>query len=183
MRRILISCLVACSLLAAARPSAAQGLLPPSFGSWNAGARQPVTLEQIAGTNAEAIREYGFKAIERVEYARKADTLTVTLYRMMDPSAAYGAFTYLRPAGMRPQYISRYAAGSANRALVVVGNLLIDANGAAVALSMKDIGMLAGTLKSRADPSPFLRSAYICPKKEWCLAPSIILWGRLHFTR
>jgi hypothetical protein len=165
VRRILISCLVACSLLAMARPSAAQALLPPSFGSWSAGAAQPVTLEQIAGADAAAIREYGFKAIERQEYARGADTLAVTLYRMMDPSAAYGAFTYLRTAGMAPQSISRYAAASSNRALVVVGNLLIGASGATVAHSIADLGTLAASLKSKADPTPFPSIALHLPEE------------------
>jgi hypothetical protein len=147
--------LVACFPLAAAHPSAAQALLPQSFAGWNAGAAQPVNLGQFSAADAAAIREYGFKTVERVEYARGAETLTVTLYRMMDPSAAYGAFTYLRPAGMPSQNISQFSAGSANRALVVVGNILIDASGAAVAKSMKDIRTLASALISKADPSPY----------------------------
>ncbi len=155
MRRLLISCLIACCSLAMAHPSSAQGVLPPSFGSWNERAAQPIALEQIAGLDVAAIREYGFKAVERADYARGAGTLNVTLYRMSDPSAAYGAFTYLRPAGMQASNISRYAAASANRALVVVGNFLIDANGAAVAGSLNDIESLAGSLKAKADPTAF----------------------------
>jgi hypothetical protein len=155
VRRILLSCLIACSLLATAHLSAAQGLLPPSLGSWTAGAAQAATLEQAAGADAAAIREYGFVAVERAEYARGAEALSVTLYRMADPSAAYGAFTYLRPAGMAPSNLSRFAAASANRALVVVGNFLIDANGAAVAQSRNDIESLAAALKSKADARPF----------------------------
>ncbi len=155
MRRILLFCLIGCSLLATAHRAAAQGLLPPSFGSWNSRGREPVTLDQAAGADAAAIREYGFVAIERAGYARGADALSVTLYRMADPSGAYGAFTYLRPAGMAPSNAPQYAAASANRTLVVVGNFLIDATGAPIAQSLKDIESLAGRLKSRADHRPF----------------------------
>jgi len=155
VRRILFPCLVACALLAAPHPSAAQGLLPPSIGSWNARSAQPVTLEQVAGADAPAIREYGFKAVERSEYARGTGVLTITLYRMADPSGAFGAFTYLRPAGMSPRDFSRYAAASGNRALVVIGNFLIDVNGSAAGQSMKDIAALVDTLKPKADRSPF----------------------------
>jgi hypothetical protein len=56
---------------------------------------------------------------------------------------------------MAAQSISRYSAASANRVLLVVGNLLIDANGSSVAKSMKDIGTLAAALTSKADASPF----------------------------
>jgi hypothetical protein len=142
-------------MMGAARPSSAQGLLPPSVGAWNSGAAQAVTLEQAAGDDTSAIREYGFAWVERKDYTRSADSLSVTLYRMSDPSAAYGAFTYLRTAAMAPSKMTQYAAASPNRALVVVGNFLIDADGAAVAHSMKDIQSLADGLKPKSDQRPF----------------------------
>ncbi len=101
------------------------------------------------------IREYGFVAAERAEYTRGTDALGVTLYRMADPSGAFGAFTYLRPAGMAASNLSQYAAASPNRALVVVGNFLVDASGAAVAQSRKDLESLAAALKPKADARPF----------------------------
>lgn len=155
MRRILIICAIALCMMATTHPSSAQGLLPSSFGAWNGGASQALTLEQAAGADASAIQEYGFKSAERVEYTREQDKLVVTLYRMTDPSAAYGAFTFLRAAGMAPSKLAQYAASSPNRALVVVGNFLIDADGAAVARSLNDIGSLADALKSKADPRPY----------------------------
>ncbi len=155
MRRILILCVLACSMLAAAHPSAAQSLLPASLGSWTAGAPQTITLEQADGPDAAAIREFGFLSVERADYTLGAKSLTVTLYRMSDPSAAYGAFTYLRPAGMASSNLAKYAAASPKRALVVVGDFLVDADGPAVAQSRDAIENLVGALKPKADPRPF----------------------------
>jgi hypothetical protein len=135
--------------------SAAQGLLPASFGSWNSRGGQAITLEQAAGADAAAIREYGFIGIGRAEYERGADTLSVTLYRMADPSDAYGAFTYLRPGGMATSNLAHFASTSPNRALLVVGNFLIDVSGPAVANSHDDIQSLASILQPKADSRPF----------------------------
>lgn len=152
MRRILLTCVFAFFLVVAARPSAAQGLLPSSFAGWTTGASQSF---QIADADLGAMQEYGFKTAERTEYTHGSDKLVVTLYRMTDPSAAYGAFTYLRPANMAVSNISRYAATSPNRALLVVGNFLIDADGPAIAHSADDLKGLADALKSKADHRPF----------------------------
>ncbi|HEV3218588.1 MAG TPA: DUF6599 family protein [Candidatus Acidoferrales bacterium] len=155
MRRILLSCVTACVSLAGAYPAAAQRFLPPSVGSWSAGSAQSVTLDQAARADAPAIREFGFVGIERADYARGAGKFTVTLYRMTDPSGAYGAFTFLRPAGMATSTLAEHAAAASSRALVVVGNFLIDADGAAVGHSSKDIESLANALKPKADARPF----------------------------
>jgi hypothetical protein len=155
VRRTLLSFVMTCFLLAMAHSSAAQGLLPSSFGDWNSRGGQPVTLEQAAGADAGAIRECGFVAIERAEYARGEETLSVTLYRMADPSDAYSGFTLLRPAGMAPSNFAHFSATSADRALAVVGNFVIDVNGAAVAQSHNDIESLARSLKRKADSRPF----------------------------
>jgi hypothetical protein len=154
VRRILLSLMIACSLLAMAHSSSAQGLLPSSFENWTSGGSQSVALDQVAGADAAAIREYGFVRAERAEYTRGSDKVTVTLYRMSDPSDAYGAFTYLRQAGMAPSSIAQFAAASPARALFVVGNFLIDVSGP-VGHFKDGIDILIGTLKPKADGRPF----------------------------
>ena len=155
MRRSLIVCFFAYALLATAHPAAAQRLLPASFGGWNENTWQSVSLEQALGEDAAAIREYGFVAVERADYVRGKGTLSLTLYKMVDPSAAYGAFTFLRAPEMTQSKISIYSASSASRALIVIGNFLVDANGSGVSLASSDLKSLAVALKSKADPRPF----------------------------
>lgn len=140
------------------RPARAQSILPPVFGNWTisqATSVEPVTLDLAAGTDAAVVKEYGFQAIERQQYARGKDGLTVTLYRMTDPTAAYGAFTYLRPAGMQTSKLARFAAASPNRALIVVGNLLLDVSGMNLARSASELETLVASLTTKADRRPY----------------------------
>lgn len=141
----------------------AQGLLPASAGDWTASANAsllaPAQLEAVAADQADVLREYGVTSAEQRQYARGQQTASITLYRMVDPSAAYGAFTFLRDAQMQPLDLGdsvSYAATARDRTLFVVGNLLLvtaSAPGerpANVALS----GM-AATLLPRADARPY----------------------------
>ena len=57
-------------------------------------------IEQLASERANILREYGINGGERRDYANGTGQLTVTLYRMVDPSAAFGAFTFLRDPDM-----------------------------------------------------------------------------------
>jgi hypothetical protein len=145
-------------LACTAESAGAQSLLPPMFGDWSiaqTSAAAPNTLEQAAGDDAAIFREYGFEAIEHQQYAHGSEALGVTLYRMTDPTAAYGAFTYERTEEMRTIEASKYAAASQNRALVVVGNLLLDVNGAHVGEKVDALKALVGSVQPKADRRPF----------------------------
>jgi hypothetical protein len=115
-----------------------QGLLPPSFGSWTAPAPSTQVsagqIAQFAGDKAAILHEYGVSGAERRDYAQGGVSVTATLYRMTDPTAAFGAFTFLRSPGMTalaPGKAAAYAAGSADRALFVAGNLVVELSPAA----------------------------------------------------
>ena len=115
-----------------------QGLLPPSFGSWTAPAPSTQVsagqIAQFAGDKAAILHEYGVSGGERRDYAQGGVSVTATLYRMTDPTAAFGAFTFLRNPGMAalaPGKAAAYAAGSADRALFVAGNLVVELSTAA----------------------------------------------------
>src|SRR5579884_1223866 len=114
-------------------PLAAQtaGILPGSFGGWMASGpatqSAPGQLEQFANGNAAVLREYGVTSAERREYTEGNGKLTVTLYRMEDPSAAFGGFTFLHNPEMTEIKATdpvSYAAGARGHMLLVVGNLL-----------------------------------------------------------
>src|SRR5579863_1308743 len=100
MRRLLRIYFGILCLAAAAHPAAAQGILPSSFAGWTASAPPtaipPAGLDPLLGPDTPAFREYVVKSVEQRSYAQGAQAASVTLYRMRDPSSAYGAYTFLR---------------------------------------------------------------------------------------
>jgi len=127
------------------------------FDSWTiaqTASTQPVSLNQAVGPDAPIIQEYGFEAIEHQDYAHGANTLGVTLFRMEDPTAAYGAFTYLR-AGMPDATLTKFSAESSNRALIVQGNFLLDVTGDHLSQDSNDLKDLAVALAAKADRRPY----------------------------
>ena len=157
MRKLVIFCL----FLASGGVASAQSVLPAGFGQWTgvplAASAKP-SLEQVTGANAPLFKEYGYQSLQQSDYLRKGDTLHVTLYRMADPTAAYGAFTLLRSAAtdLRTSTLERYAALGANRALIVVGNYLLDVTGKHIPhRADDDLSGLTASLKTNADQRAF----------------------------
>jgi hypothetical protein len=114
------------SALFAAIPASAQSFLPPSFAGWTSNAKAAFSP---TGAPASAAKEYGFASGERAVYTRGADTLAVSLYHMNDPSGAYGEYSYLRTSDMARAGLAEHSAISPNRALVLIGNLVLDVDG------------------------------------------------------
>src|SRR6266851_4362289 len=122
MRRLLRVCLGMLCLFVPARPAAAQGILPSTFAGWTATA--PATavlsagLDPLLGPDTPAFREYVVKAVEQRSYTQGAQTAAVTLYRLRDPSSAYGAYTFLRDDALSAVDLGSYASASHDRALI-----------------------------------------------------------------
>ena len=166
MRRIVFVCLLAVvALVPLQRASAQTPMLPGAFSDW----ATPISsilpcstnsdsLNKAAGADAPVIQEFGFKCVESVPYGHNVtskDSLSVTLYQMADPTAAYGAFTYLRPGNMPISKIADYAALSPTRALIVVGNFLLDITGEKLNQSTEALSELIASLKPKSDPRPY----------------------------
>jgi hypothetical protein len=152
-------------------PLAAQAILPASVGTWaSTGAATQVPaqqVEQLANDRANILREYGITSGERREYADGNDKTTVTLYRMVDPSAAFGAFTFFREPDMAlpgPVTSASYGAGKRGHALLVVGNLFMDVISAKREMSGADLNTLAQSVASQADRRPYPPIAGFLPK-------------------
>src|SRR6202166_4394406 len=98
MRRLLRICLGILCLVVAAHPAAAQGILPSSFAGWTAVAPSTIVpstgLDPLLGPDTAAFREYIVKSVEQKSYLQGAQAASVTLYRLRDPSSAYGAYTF-----------------------------------------------------------------------------------------
>jgi len=155
----LLTALCLAALLFNTIPAHAQSksILPASFAGWTASSRQP--FAPPAGTQAPAIAgEYGFDAGEQVVYIRGTDSLNVTLYKMKDPSGAYGEYSYLRTPEMPRADLTAHSAMSSDRALALDGNLLLDVSG-------RDLPKLTGDLKALV--------AAVAPRAETGLLPSL----------
>src|SRR5882757_9487923 len=100
MKRFLRIVATILCFVAASRSARAQALLPASFAGWSATTPPSVTpaagLDPLLGGDAIAFREYVVESVEQRSYAQGAQTAAITLYRLRDPSSAYGAYTYLR---------------------------------------------------------------------------------------
>jgi hypothetical protein len=161
MRRLVRICLSLFCLAVAAHPAAAQGVLPSTFGSWSASAPStpvPLTaLDPLFGPDATAFREYAVKSAERRSYAQGTQTASVMLYRLRDPSSAYGAYTFLYNDALAASTLGSYSGVSHDRALFVVGEMVLD-----VTVPAKqprpadaDLKQLADLLDKKADHTPY----------------------------
>jgi hypothetical protein len=145
-------------------PSSAQGILPNSFGSWTgnakAGLNSPVIYNgdhvgsMLAAQQASARQEYGFISGEEGTYALGKDTLQVTLYRMKDPSGAYGLYSFLRSPDMAHATSGDHSVMSRERALLLAGNLVLDVRGADLQRYGQDLNALVASVTPKAEQGP-----------------------------
>jgi len=146
-------------LIAAARPAAAQSFLPSAFGQWSAAEPSVVVpaagFDQAVGPDAPILHEYFAKSLEQRTYAHGSQTAPVKLYRFRDPSSAYGAFTFLENESLTPLDLGAYAASANDRALIVVGDFLVDVTGKPARPSNADLRQLIASLDKVADRTPF----------------------------
>jgi hypothetical protein len=148
----------------AALPASAQGILPNSFAGWSgdtkAGLNPPVVYngDHVGSMNAEqqaaARQEYGLLASEEGTYSLGKDTLQVTLYRMKDPSGAYGLYSYLRSPDMAHAALTDHSVMSRERALVLTGNLVLDIHGSDLVKNRNDLSALVSAISSKAEQGP-----------------------------
>ncbi len=182
---LLCGALLPLFLLGSGRGASAQGILPANPGGWDAagGANVvgPAQLQNFAGEQSEILREYGVIAAEQRQYlsgagagAQDRQTVTLTLYKMVDPTAAYGAFTFLRDPAMRRMNLGdsvAYAAAGSDRALLVVGNYLVVALFAGPMPADSLFNDVAGALLPHADGRPYPLIAGYLPRSN-ALAPA-----------
>jgi hypothetical protein len=101
------------------------------------------------------MREYLLKSIETRAYTQGTQTALIALYRFRDPSSAYGAYTFLRNDSLSPVELGSFGCAAGDRALVVVGNLLLDVVAKSPRPSDADLKQLVASLDKVADHSPF----------------------------
>jgi hypothetical protein len=148
----------------AAVPASAQAPLPNSFAGWtgttSAGLNPPVIYnsDHVGSINAQqqaaARQEYGFLSGEEGTYSLGKDTLRVTLYRMKDPSGAYGLYSYLRTPEMAHAGPNDHSVMSREEALVLLGNFVLDIHGSDLVRNSGDLNALVSGLASKSQQGP-----------------------------
>jgi hypothetical protein len=138
-----------------AGPSSAQSILPQTFAGWTAGTTLTPTIG-FKGLAAETVsHEYGIVSGEKASYARSKDTLLeVSLLRMKDPSGAYGMYSYLRSPDMGHSDPGGHSVMSQQRALFLVGNLVLDIRGADLQKYGPDLNALVAAVTPKAEQGP-----------------------------
>jgi hypothetical protein len=145
----------------AAYPARPTNILPSSFSGWSAPAPSslstPAQLDGFLGAEALPFREYVVKSIEQRTFTQGDRTATITVYRLRDPSSAYGAYTFLRNDSLSPVSLGSFASASRDRALIVVGEFLLDVTVPAKQQrpSDEDLKQLADSLEKTADQTPY----------------------------
>ena len=165
MHRLLRICLGILGLAVVALPTAAQGILPSAFAGWTASAPPTIisttgpttALDSLLGTDSAAFKEYVVKWVEQRTYSQGAQMASITLYRMRDPSSAYGAYTFLLNDSLSADALGSYASASRDRALIVVGEMLLDVSAPAKQTRPPDADLkqLADLLDKKADHTPY----------------------------
>jgi uncharacterized protein DUF6599 len=154
IRLIAIVALIVCSSAVAQ----GQGALPGSFAGWSASSKSGYTPGQGGQANsslaAAIAQEYDFVSGEHVTYTSAAETLDVALYEMKDPSGAYGEYSFLRAADMPRANLAEHSSMSSNRALALVGNLVLDIRGSNLPKIDTALKALTDDVAKRAQTGP-----------------------------
>jgi uncharacterized protein DUF6599 len=172
MRRLVRIFLGLLCLAVAAVPAAAQGVLPASFAGWiSSTPSTPVplaALDPLLGPDTPAFLEYAVKSVEQRSYSQGAQSASITLYRLRDPSSAYGAYTFLRSDSLADAVLGSYAGASRERALFVVGEMVLDVSAPAKQArpSDADLKQLAGQLDKKVDHTPYPFIGEHLPEKD-----------------
>ena len=140
--------------------TAQQNLLPQSVAGWTATSTQSfhpgAQLEPNAppadpAQLADAAREYGFISGETANYSHGSQApITATVYRMKDPTGAYGEYSYLKTPDMSSADFSEHSATKPDEALVLLGNLVLKVDGVNPKHDAEEIKALISAVEPKA---------------------------------
>jgi hypothetical protein len=100
------------------------------------------------------LTEYGKVSTEGKSYGDGSRNLDVVLFKMKDASGAYGLYSYLRTPGMTRADFTEHSSTSPERALILVGNLVLDVRGQDMPTHSADLKSLVATVRPRGEDEP-----------------------------
>jgi hypothetical protein len=152
-----LAAFVVFSSLLAVSPMCAQTtarVLPQTFAGHAAtrtGA-QTGSTDGLAGVpSGEVLKEYELVSVETQDYGGGNSAI---VYKMKDPSGAYGLYSYLRGPDMAKTETTAHSSMSGGRALVLVGNFVLDVRGTELPKHAEDLNAIAAAAKAQATEGP-----------------------------
>jgi len=141
----------------AATPVAGQGILPNSFAAWVLDASTPPEALSAGVTRVpqSVLAEYGWVQTESRQYLRGKSGLTVFLHKLKDASGSYGLYSFLRTPDMPRAELAEHSSMSQDRALVVIGNLVVEVRGKDLARLHQDLKALVAAVSPQAQSGLF----------------------------
>ena len=141
--------------------ASAQQILPPSFGPWQSTWSPGPTHADLAALGPAPqgiLDEYGVVSSQLATYSHEgrsgAPTLQVAVFQLKDPTGAYGLYSYLRVPGMAPAEWSEHSSMSRERALILLGNMVLDLRGPELSSARADLKTLVDAVKPHAQSGP-----------------------------
>jgi hypothetical protein len=129
-------------------------VLPSTF----AGHASTRTGAQVGSTDGfahvpsgEVLQEYELVSVETQDYGGGNGAI---VYKMKDASGAYGLYSYLRGPDMAKTETTAHSSMSGARALVLVGNYVVDVRGTDLAKHADDVNAIAAAAKAYATEGP-----------------------------
>jgi hypothetical protein len=141
----------------AAVPAAAQGILPNAFAGWAAESSTPpgALSDVVAQVPQTVLAEYGWIQTESRQYLRGKSSLSVSLQKLKDPSGAYGLYSFLRTPDMPRANLAEHSSMSQDRALILIGNLIVEVRGKDLARLQGDLKLLVAAVSPQAESGLF----------------------------
>ena len=137
-------------LFLAAFPCAAQQILPQSFAGWARTGTPAVSVSPLK-SEQPVMNECGYLSLDSDRFARDSEAMEVAAYRMKDASGAYGLYSYLRTPDVAPADFAEHSSISPERALILVGNLVLDIRGENLPSHASELRNLVAAVRPHAE--------------------------------
>jgi hypothetical protein len=151
------------ALLLNVMPASAQKILPATAAGWQNKGEPTVSRAPAAQS---ILNEYGLVSSEENTFANGPQSLDAIAFKMKDSSGAYGLYSFLQQPEMRRANFTDHSSISADRALVLIGNLVLDVSVHATPAASRQIDALAGALSSQAEVGSLPTLASYLPDRE-----------------
>jgi hypothetical protein len=151
-------------LFLAAWPASAQQILPAQVSGW--ASTTGVVPVQALPLGSPILAEYGWKATESAAYGQGPQEIDVVLFRMQDPSDAYGLYSYLRTPDMAPANLTDHSSMSSERALMLIGDLVLDVSGKNLTKVQPQLRALVAAVEPKAHDGALPMLGQYLPQKN-----------------
>jgi hypothetical protein len=154
-------------------------VFPDRIGRWSASS--PAVKEKFSESDAALYAEAGLVDSFGRQYSNGAQSLVLSITAFRDPTGAYQAFTSRRFHEMSGATLTETSAVQDDRAMLLVGNLLVSVHGLTPDTAAADLREIAAGLRPRADNTPFPPIRTYLPVKDRVAGSDLYAAGPVAF--